>query len=403
MLFALFTGSAGAQNQMILFFKAGESNLSAFHSRQLDSLAEVLKRKEHRVSLTGHADTVGSEQRNELISNLRVRSVYAWLVSKGVDRAKIVSSHVGEKQPLFPAWPAELNSRNRCVVIRFEESIEQREKPAPEVNTAKKFENDTVIRAPGGALIEIPADAFFPRKISEVRFDVKEVYTVCDMVSNQVLTRATTGECLTSAGMLFIRPTIDGVEVQPNKGSLVTIRIPTGGGVPDKEMKLYGGVRTAGGNMIWKNIDPEVTYAEQGTQYYVFRVDSLTSFNLDKPLGIICRKDGHRMKVPRFKDVIITQTYPDENYLSVAEKNSTRKYTLDKVNKDNNPVITIIAFDRRDNPYMARGPLYDLTYRRGRDLFVVRKHFFSRILRDRTRKMTPADYLCSFSGYLGMR
>lgn len=407
-IFAILTVTAVAQNKIhkIIFFGAGQSILTASNKLQIDSIVESIKNKNYKITLTGHADTTGNEKKNLDISKKRTTNVSNYLLSKRIDLAKIKSDYYGEQNPIFSNSINETRIKNRCVVIDVEIEnsvtiVTEKEKEA-QANTSKKFENDTVIRGIGGTEIEIDAETFYPRKISEINFDVTEVYTVCDMLNNNVLTRAVNGECLTSAGMLFVKPTIAGVEVQPNKGKLVKIKIPTKGGILDKSMTLYGGVKNPDGTIVWKNLAPEISYQEQGNQFYVFKVDTLSTFNLDKPLGIICKKDGHKIKIPGFRNVIITQTYPNERYLSVAEKNTKRKFTLDKVVKDKKPLITIIAFDKDDNPYLAQGPLNELKYRRWKDMYIVDKSYFKKIIRDYTKKMTPYDYLCNFNGYLTM-
>ncbi|MBL7914772.1 MAG: OmpA family protein [Bacteroidia bacterium] len=406
MIFALLTVSAVGQGKIhkIIFFGAGQSTLTVSNKLQVDSIIESIKNMSYQITLKGYADTTSNENINLEISKKRVLNVSNYFMSKGIEMSKIKTDFYGEQNPIFSNSVNETRIKNRCVVIdvlienkaTIEKEREALSKPP------KKFENDTVIRMIGGTEIEIEAETFFPKKISEIKFDVTEVYTVCDMLNNNVLTRAINGDCLTSAGMLFVRPTIAGVEVQPNKGKLVKIKIPTKGGALDKSMTLYGGVKNVDGTIVWKNLSPEVSYQEDGNQFYVFKVDTLSTFNLDKPMGIICKKDGHKVKIPGFRNVIITQTYPNERYLSIAEKNTKRRFTLDKVVKEKKPLITIVGFDKDDNPYLAQGPLIELKYSRWRDMYIVDKSYFKKIIRDYTKKMTPYDYLCNFSGYLTM-
>lgn len=404
-IFAILTVTAVAQNKIhrIIFFGAGQSTLTVSNKVQVDSIVESIKSKTYQIALTGHADTTGNEKINFELSKKRTINVSNYLLSKGIDLTKIKSDYYGEQNPIFSNNVNETRIKNRCVVIDVEvESgvtvVTEKEKEA-ETNSPKKFENDTVIRLKGGTRIEIEAETFYPRKISEVNFNATEVFTICDMLSNRVLTRTTNGDCLTSAGMLFITPTIDGKEVQPNKGKMVTIKIPSAGGVIDTSMKLYGGVKNPDGTMEWKFLSPEVSYQEHGEQFYTFKVDVLQTCNLDKQTGVTCKKDGHTIKIPGFENVIVTQTYPNETYLSVADKKTKRKYTLDKVVKEKKPLITIVGFYKDGNPYIAQVPLYELKYKRGRDMYIVDEKYFKRIFKVVDGGVTPADYLCNFTGY----
>lgn len=384
----------------IIYFGAGKSSLSVLNKQQLDSIVDKIKDKSFQVILTGHADTTGNEQVNLEISKKRTLSVSNYFISKGIDKTLIENKYLGELNPIFKNSPEVERVKNRCVevVIQFKgSSVAIKEEAENIVSEKVKFENDTVIRLGKGTQIEISAETFYPRKIKDIDFEITEIFSLCDMLSNNTVTRSSNGDCLTSAGMLFIRPTIAGIEIQPNEGKLVKIKIPTMGGTIDKSMKLYGGVKDKNGQFVWKDLAPEVSYEESGNQFYVFKVDTLSSFNLDKPMGIICRKDGHKIKVPKeIKDVRICQTYPNEKYLAVAEKLNERKFTLDKVVKEKKPIITIIGFDKLGSPYIAQGPLYELKYRKWRDMYVVNKKYFKKELIDYSNKMTANDYLCNY-------
>jgi OOP family OmpA-OmpF porin len=52
------------------------------------------------VLVTGHTDRLGTEAYNQKLSQRRADAVRDYLVSKGVDRAKIETLGLGEKQPV---------------------------------------------------------------------------------------------------------------------------------------------------------------------------------------------------------------------------------------------------------------------------------------------------------------
>jgi len=404
-IFTLSTLHSFGQKQIkkIVFFEPNQFAVSTSNKHLLDSLVAKINDKEYQVTLIGHADSVGSEKLNLRLSKKRTTSVAKYLKLKGCNKTNITNKYLGEANPIFSNSFKNERVKNRCVEIiilyqKEEEKpqIAQTIEPKPLIVEKTKFENDTILRFKNGTQIEITSETFYPRKIKDIDFNVTEIYSLCDMLNNNVLTRATNGDCLTSAGMVFVKPTIDGVEIQPNKGMLVKIKIPTKGGILDKSMKLYGGVKDENNKMVWKDLTPEVSYEEYGNQFYVFKVDTLSTFNLDKPMGIICKKDGPKIKIPKLKGAVICQTYPNEKFLAIAEKTSERKFVLDKFVDDKKPQITVVAYDKLGSPYIAKGPLLELKYIKWRNMYVVKKKYFKRVLNDFTKPMTPNDYLCNY-------
>ncbi|MCO6499673.1 MAG: OmpA family protein [Vicingus serpentipes] len=402
-LFSAFSVWGQQQTKKIIFFQPNQSSVSTVHQHQLDSLVTFIQKNECELTLIGRADSIGSEKLNLYLSGKRAKAVAAYLQSKGVDQLKITTKFLGEANPLFSNSIPKERVKNRCVEIitsckgnnagssitgtSFEDSTKY---------TNTKFENDTIIYLPNGTQFEIEAETFYPKKIRDIDFNVTEIFSLCDMLSNNTVTRSANGDCLTSAGMLYIKPTYDGVEVQPNKEKYVRIKIPVKNGEVDKSMTLYGGVKNDIGEIVWKNLKSELSYQENGVQYYLFKTDTLYSFNLDKPIGIMCNKDGPKVKVRKYKDAMICQTYPNEKYLAVAEKLKKRKFALDKVKEEKNPVLTVVVQDDAGNPLLAKGVLYDLKYRKWSNSYIIKKKYFKRILRDFSQPMTAKDYMCNY-------
>ncbi len=82
----------------------------------LDGIADYLKRNmDVRVHIEGHTDDTGPAAWNQTLSEMRAASAKAYLVSKGVDDARLTTSGVGESDPFVPNTSAENRSRNRRV------------------------------------------------------------------------------------------------------------------------------------------------------------------------------------------------------------------------------------------------------------------------------------------------
>ncbi|MCP5466144.1 MAG: OmpW family outer membrane protein [Steroidobacteraceae bacterium] len=68
--------------------------------------------------LEGHTDSVGNDKSNERLSQRRAESVKAYLVSKGIDPARLQTQGFGESQPEADNATADGRAKNRRVVLR---------------------------------------------------------------------------------------------------------------------------------------------------------------------------------------------------------------------------------------------------------------------------------------------
>ena len=71
---------------------------AAIDSQVVGKLAQVQKLEV--VLVTGHTDRLGSDAYNQKLSVKRADAVRDYLVGKGVDKAKIETLGLGEKQPV---------------------------------------------------------------------------------------------------------------------------------------------------------------------------------------------------------------------------------------------------------------------------------------------------------------
>ena len=71
-----------------------------------------------RGELEGHTDDVGNDKANERLSQRRADAVKAWLVSKGIDPARLTTRGYGESQPIADNATPEGRAKNRRVVLR---------------------------------------------------------------------------------------------------------------------------------------------------------------------------------------------------------------------------------------------------------------------------------------------
>ncbi len=85
---------------------------------ELDRIAAALRESPaERLALVGHADAIGSEPYNQGLSERRARSVAAYLQQAGVPASRLVTSGVGESQPVATNDTPVGRARNRRVEI----------------------------------------------------------------------------------------------------------------------------------------------------------------------------------------------------------------------------------------------------------------------------------------------
>ena len=86
----------GAEEKHIVYF--------AFDSSEVDDIQDIVNyvdglKQLDSVTLVGHADRLGSDEYNDLLSKRRVDAVESKLINNGVDASKITTDYKGERVP----------------------------------------------------------------------------------------------------------------------------------------------------------------------------------------------------------------------------------------------------------------------------------------------------------------
>jgi outer membrane protein OmpA-like peptidoglycan-associated protein len=115
---ALLTTLPPPAKSFTLYFDEGTTTPTAESQSILAALrAEIASRSGPQVEVTGHTDTVGSEDDNDRLSIQRAEEVLNWLASQGFDRSLMLASGRGERDLKEPSIDNFSSARNRRVEV----------------------------------------------------------------------------------------------------------------------------------------------------------------------------------------------------------------------------------------------------------------------------------------------
>ncbi len=101
-------------------FATDSSSIDPQFRPTLDKVADVLDRyNQTYVDVYGHTDSTGSDAYNQALSERRADSVASYLVSRGVESARLEALGYGETQPIASNDTVEGRAQNRRVEIKI--------------------------------------------------------------------------------------------------------------------------------------------------------------------------------------------------------------------------------------------------------------------------------------------
>lgn len=96
-------------------FETGKATLRSESYARLDRVVEFLEHKSVRLRISGHTDNVGARQKNKVLSEMRARACKDYIVSKGIDPARIDAVGFGDEQPVAPNDTESGRQKNRRI------------------------------------------------------------------------------------------------------------------------------------------------------------------------------------------------------------------------------------------------------------------------------------------------
>lgn len=104
----------------IIEFESGSSTLAPSGQGILDEMAVALNKIGRRtVLIIGHTDASGNQNANIALSKARADAVKAYLSSKGIDPATLLTEGMGPAQPVAPNTTEEGRRRNRRIEFKI--------------------------------------------------------------------------------------------------------------------------------------------------------------------------------------------------------------------------------------------------------------------------------------------
>lgn len=97
-----------------VFFETGSASLLPESAAELDRLVTLLTQMPKlKIQINGHTDNVGNDQANQVLSEQRAKAVHDYLISKGIDPARLRFKGFGETKPVETNDTPEGRAKNR--------------------------------------------------------------------------------------------------------------------------------------------------------------------------------------------------------------------------------------------------------------------------------------------------
>jgi outer membrane protein OmpA-like peptidoglycan-associated protein len=103
-----------------ILFDFNESTLVESSKKELDKLANILTESpELNIIISGHTDSIGNADYNQILSMKRAISVSENLNAKGIEKERMRCKGFGSSAPLLPNNSEENRAKNRRIEIEF--------------------------------------------------------------------------------------------------------------------------------------------------------------------------------------------------------------------------------------------------------------------------------------------
>ena len=286
------------------------------------------------VELNGNTDADGNSKYNLTLSKNRAHEVLNYLVAKGIP-AEIIRLHFdGENKPIAENASETGKLQNRRVEITFTfvekeytNTIFNRLAKESQFFTGKSNEVIT-IKGKEGTIITIPKNALKKANgkyaMGKIDIELQEFYKKSDAVGANLHTMSK-GILLESGGMIYIKATSKGEELQLKKGAAMTVEFGSKNNPSD--MQTFYGYRQKDNSIDW-SINPSVPIAEEKSESKELKwIDYIVTYTED---GEIERDSVYGDRKKRPNKVL---TAAEKEALNDAQKIDALERTILKATK----------------------------------------------------------------------
>ncbi|MBX9852625.1 MAG: OmpA family protein [Cytophagaceae bacterium] len=103
-----------------VYFESGKADLGKDTKAQLDAISAALKKNPSvEIEISGHADAMGPDNLNQVLSEKRAGSTMNYLVSKGIKKDRLKTKGYGETRPMGDNETDEGRAKNRRVEFQI--------------------------------------------------------------------------------------------------------------------------------------------------------------------------------------------------------------------------------------------------------------------------------------------
>ena len=103
-----------------IFFATGKSALLAKSNKPLSEVVTILnENKDLKLDIDGYTDNTGKPEKNSLLSQNRADAVKKYMISKGVEESRLVSTGHGADSPVADNKTAAGRAKNRRVELHL--------------------------------------------------------------------------------------------------------------------------------------------------------------------------------------------------------------------------------------------------------------------------------------------
>lgn len=114
-----------------VLFATGKSELLPGAQKKLEDVIAALKDDPRSITIVGHTDSVGNDDKNMTLSQKRADAVRTYLTTHGVAEDRVTAQGMGATQPIADNKTADGRANNRRVEIILNERSGQQNRPMP--------------------------------------------------------------------------------------------------------------------------------------------------------------------------------------------------------------------------------------------------------------------------------